>query len=336
MDIIATVGPKAKDKYIIKKLIENGTTIFRLNCSHFYKDQFEDVVRIIKKYHKGTKIMVDLCGRKIRVSQGLEYVYKIYKNEEVYFCSDFFYKEFKSLNKDKKIIPLNISEKELVEGNIKSISMKDNTMKFKFIEIINNNTIKVISLNEGVIRGGKGCNIVKENQKRYPLSLADKYNIDWAIRNNVDIICQSFVEDGEDIREIKEYINNISIIDIWAKVETAKGSDNILDIMKEVDTVVIGRGDLIPESDILKAVKLEKKILEACKKNKKNLIIGTHVLDTMKNGHQPNLNEVESINLFVEKNIKGFLLAGETSIGLAPLETVKFLKTAIEYFKGED
>lgn len=335
MDIISTVGPKTKDKYIIKELVENGTTIFRLNCSHFYKEQFEEINTFIKREHKDIKIMVDLCGRKVRVSRKLEYVYKVYIGEEVYFCSDYIYKELKKNNKEKKIVPLNINEKDFIEGKIKSISMKDNTMKFKVIDELDS-TIRAIALDEGVVRGGKGCNIVKERQKKSSLSQIDKGNIDWAIKNNIDIICQSFVEDQEDIIEIKKYLNNRCDADIWAKIETEKGIDNIIDIIKEVDTIVIGRGDLIPESNILKAVKLENRIISECIKNKKNIIIGTHILDSMKKGNQPNLNETESINLFIEKNIKGFLLAGETSIGVAPVKTVKFLKDAIEYFEGEN
>jgi len=334
MDIISTVGPKTKDKYIIKELIDNGTTIFRLNCSHFYKEQFEEINTFIKREHKNIKIMVDLCGRKVRVSRKLEYVYKVYIGEEVYFCSDSIYKELKKNNKEKKIVPLNINEKDFIEGKIKSISMKDNTMKFKVIDEMDS-IIRAIALDEGVVRGGKGCNIVKERQKKSSLSQIDKGNIDWAIKNNVDIICQSFVEDQEDIREIRKYLNNRCDADIWAKIETEKGIDNIIDIIKEVDTVVIGRGDLIPESNILKAVKLENIIINECIKNKKNIIIGTHILDSMKKGNQPNLNETESISFFIEKNIKGFLLAGETSIGVAPVKTVKFLKDAIEYFEGE-
>jgi len=335
MNIIATIGPKTQDKYIIKELIENGVTIFRFNCSHFYKEQFEEIISLIRKENKNIKIMVDLCGRKVRVSQSLKYIYKIYIGQEVYFCSDSIYKEFKKENQHKKIIPLNIKEVDFIQDEIKSISMKDNTMKFKVLEVLDGK-IKALALDEGVIRSGKGCNIVRKFYKKTSLSDEDKKSINWLVENKVDIICQSFVEDRDDIIEIKKYLNYNYDFDIWAKVETEKGTQNIIEIIKEVDTVVIGRGDLIPESDILKAVKLENEILENCIKFNKNIIIGTHILDSMKKGKQPNLNEMEAINYFVLKKINGFLLAGETSIGLAPVETVKVLKLAIDYFKGEN
>ena len=54
----------------------------------------------------------------------------------------------------------------------------------------------------------------------------------------------------------------------------------------------------------------------------------------MKNGQCPNINEVEGIYYFLRSNIDGFLLAGETSIGKAPSETVAFLNKAIKYYKN--
>lgn len=88
MYIIATVGPKTLDKWIIKELMENGVNILRFNCSHFNKDDFEKVMGIAKNINTNIKILVDLCGKKIRVSKELKYIYKIYNNQEIYFCGE--------------------------------------------------------------------------------------------------------------------------------------------------------------------------------------------------------------------------------------------------------
>ena len=143
------------------------------------------------------------------------------------------------------------------------------------------------------------------------------------------------MEEREDIENITKLINKNKgkyKYDIWAKVETPKGIDNLDEILEVVDTVVIGRGDLVPESGILNSVKLQEVAIERIKEKNKKIIIATHLLNSMKNGHLATLPEIESIYRFVKLGVDGFLLAGETSIGKAPIQTVKFLKDLLEYY----
>lgn len=158
-----------------------------------------------------------------------------------------------------------------------------------------------------------------------------KEAITWGITNKVDIICQSFVEDKEDVIEIKSFIkvNWVKKIDIkiWAKIETLNGVNNIKDIIDESDGIVIGRGDLIQETSIEDTPIYEEIILREVKKNKgKDIIIATHLFNSMKSGKMPSISEVESIYSFIKSGVSGFMLAGETSIGKAPIKTVEFFE----------
>lgn len=335
MHIIATIGPKSTDKWIIKELIENGVDILRLNCSHFNKEEFEYVIKFSREIKRDIHIMVDLCGKKIRVSKDLKYIYKIYNGQEVYFCGEDFYRSIDTskLN-DMKLIPLTIESEEIIKSDIRSISMKDNTMTFDIIKI-DKGLIRAKVIRGGIIRGGKGCNLSNIYSNRSLLSEEDKKNILWALDNDIDIICQSFVEGKEDINIINKLIKekySDSNCKVWAKVETSNGISNIKEILEVVDSIVIGRGDLVPESGMLNAVNLQEEAINVIKENNKKIIIATHILNSMKNGQPATLPEMESIYKFIKCGVDGFLLAGETSIGKAPIQTVKFLKNAIEYY----
>lgn len=335
MNIIATIGPKSTDKWVIKELIENGVNTLRLNCSHFNKEEFENVIRYSRNLKSNVHILVDLSGKKIRISKDLKYIYKVYNNQEVFFCGEDYYKNLGfDKHKDKKYIPLNLTSDKIKKSNVVSISMKDNTMSFKVLGV-NNGVVRARVLKGGIIRGGKGCNISEIYEDGNLLREKDKENILWAIEQDIDIICQSFVEEREDIENITKLINKNKgnyKYDIWAKVETPKGIDNLDEILEVVDTVVIGRGDLVPESGILNSVKLQEVGIERIKEKNKKIIIATHLLNSMKNGHLATLPEIESIYRFVKLGVDGFLLAGETSIGKAPIQTVKFLKDLLEYY----
>ena len=331
MYIIGTAGPKVKEKRVLKGIINGGVNILRLNFAHGSRYEFEQFIRKAKEINSNIQIMIDLCGAKIRVSNELRNIYKIYDDEEVYFCGE---DEYSRINKDiwsLKVIPLNIKHKTLIEKNYHCISVKDNTMIFEVIGI-ENNLVKACSVKGGIIRAGKGCNIKEIERKNKFLSENDKKAVLWGINNNVDIISQSFVESGEDIDILKEFLNDNrkqKDISIWGKIETLKGVKNCSNIAEACDVIIIGRGDLIPETSLEEAPIYEETMIKLIKEKKKEIVIATHVLESMQRGVRPSICEVESIYNFIKKGVSGFLLAGETSVGKTPVKTVEFLNNLI-------
>ena len=339
MLVIATIGPSTNEKLILRDIIDSGANMIRLNFSHGRLEEFEEKVNIARSIKSDIEIMQDLSGSKIRVSDKLPYIIKLYHGEEVFFCGEDSYKKrgHNFAFGSKKVIPLNISKNILNTNKIRSLSMKDNTMLF---EVLNKteDLIKVKVIKGGVVRAGKGCNIKGINRSKIPLSEKDRSDILWGINHNVDVVCQSFVESPSDIKKVKSYIKEVNMNfnpKIWAKVETPIGVKNIEYILKEVDGVVIGRGDLIPESNIEDTPIYESKVIESCVKNNKEVIVATHLLNSMKNGRKPELPEVEGIYNFVNSGVSGFLLAVETSIGKVPIKTVDFLTKIIKKYSKE-
>lgn len=336
MHIIATIGPKTMDKYLLKELIDNGVTMFRLNCSHFNEKEFDRIINYTREISENVYIIADLCGKKIRVSEMLSCTYKILIDEEVYFCGEDFYSKIEKENMgDMKLIPLTVKAETLIISDIKNISIKDETINFEILEK-KQGIIRAKVVNGGIIRSGKGCNIPDIDKSEEFLSSKDKLDIDWALSRGVDIICQSYVDSKNDIDVLNKYIKirigknkKIRKPKIWAKVETRLGMENLNSISNRVDAVVIGRGDLVPECGILNSVDLQQKAITDLTHKGSAIIIATHLLNSMKNGEKATLPEIESIYTFVKNGVYGFMLAGETSIGKTPIKTVKFLKEAI-------
>ncbi|MBE6071096.1 MAG: pyruvate kinase [Clostridium butyricum] len=336
MYIIGTAGPNIKEKSLIKGIIDNGVNILRFNFAHGSEDEFLEFLKATRDIDQNVKIILDLSGTKIRISNKFEYIYKVYDGEEVYFCGEDKYNITKNNLKNKKLIPLNIDNKLLNKKKYKEIAIKDNTMQFKIIGR-SDKFIRAITIKGGIIRKGKGCNIKELDRSNLELSENDKKAILWGIENKVDIICQSFVEDKQDIEEVRSFLSENAIEKykpiIWGKIETLKGVNNIKSIVKEVDGIIIGRGDLIPETSIEDTPIYEQMVIdEVLKEGKKDIIIATHIFNSMKNGRRPSISEVESVYNFIKLGVTGFLLAGETSVGKTPLKTVKFLKSLIDKY----
>lgn len=337
MYIIATVGPKSANKWILKDMINGGVNVLRLNCSHFKEDEFNKIIKIVREIDSDIKIMADLCGRKIRISESLEYIYKLYIEEIVYFCGEDLYKTICNKNdKNFRLVPITLKTEEIEKNDIQEISIKDGIMRFKILEK-SRGMIKAKVLRGGIIRKGKGCNLMPLDRNFIQLNDKDRSYVDWALDKKVDIISESYVENAIDVINIKDYIYKKGYenkVKLWGKVETPKGMDNIEEILQVVNTLIIGRGDLIPEAGIVQAVLEEMKGILEIKNKGKEVVIATHILDSMKDGENPVLPELESIYNFINMGVDGFLLAGETSVGKAPLRTVKFINETIGIYKN--
>ena len=338
MKIIATIGPNSSNRKVLSELINNGVDIFRLNFSHFYKSEFIKILNDSRSIKKDINIMADLCGRKVRVAENLKSVFKVYINEIVYFCSFDVYSLIVNNTDKSKIIPLNIKSEIIEKNDIKKISMKDGTMSF---DIIDKDKIflKAIAKDTVIVRAGKGCNILGADLGENSLNDKDKENLKWAIDNNINIIGQSYVESSSDILCVREYIKkikgNTNDIKIFSKLETIKGLKNYREIMNCSDGIVIARGDLVPECGMENSVEQEFELLKKLRieNYNKEIIIATHVLDSMKSGLNSNISEIESIYTFINSGATGFLLAGETSIGKYPVQTAKLLNELIKRYK---
>ena len=332
MIIIATLGPSLKIRWMLQETLKSGVDVVRFNFAHGNKSEFSSALNDIKSIKHDVHILQDLAGKKIRVSNLLKEVKKVYKGDKVIFCSEDEFLELK--DKQEFLIPLNIKRTDILNDNIKDISMKDNTMKFKAVSLATNGIIAKV-INGGVIRAGKGCNIKRFRRKDFSLTEKDKKDISWGAENSVDIVCQSFVESADDISNLKECIAKYKGYNpkIFAKIETEEGIKNALEIIRVSDGIVIGRGDMVSETSLREVPVDEEMIIKMCKEENKDVIVGTHVLDSMINGDSANLPELEAIFNHVKMGVSGVLLAGETSIGRYPVKSVKFLKNIINYYE---
>ena len=69
--IVATIGPASRAPAVLRRLIETGVNVFRLNFSHGTHDEHSAVLADIRKLsreagrHVG--VLQDLCGPKMRL-----------------------------------------------------------------------------------------------------------------------------------------------------------------------------------------------------------------------------------------------------------------------------
>lgn len=339
MKIVCSIGPNIKEIKDFKEFVSAGMDYMRLNFSHADYVKYEELINYTRREHKDIKIIQDLQGNKLRVSPLFKKEIKVMPGDKVNFCSEEFYTslKYKELKDNNKIIyiPISMDEEFAALKGADRILLKDGTMIFKVLRKELKDIIETEVVIGGIIRGKKGLNAPGMDRTSMNLTEKDKKDIEFGLKNKVDVICLSYVTSPKDILELKEYISRITTLKsdklplIWAKIECREGIENFQEILKEVDGIMIGRGDLLSEVDIYEIPQMEENIIKLCKESEKEVIVATYILNSMKYSTSPQLAEVEALYSHIKSGVDGVMLAGEVGVGRYPLEAISFLKNFI-------
>lgn len=325
--IISTIGPKTSTKKSIKKLIQIGTDILRLNGSHNNLNWHSEVIKRIKNISPLTPILFDIPGKKIRTTEIKNQIsYK--KNQILLFASY-------NIKSDLKKVLVNKKNFHLLVKKNKIIYADDGTLAFKVLKIDRNKHVYVKALNSGTLKNEKGINIPGIDFGGKVLNEKDKKFILFAKKNKVDFIGISFVENAKHVNIFKKVIGKNSAPKIISKIESAKGLKNLKEIIEVSDGIMIDRGDLsIETSDHSLAIR-QKQIINMGKELFKPVIVATELLNNMILNKFPTRSEVSDIGNAIMDGASALMLSGETAVGNYNYESVETMREIIKSVEKE-
>lgn len=333
--IVCTIGPASSSDVVLKKLIKSGMNVARLNFSHgdypSHKKLIDGIRRVAKELNSTVAIIQDLQGPRIRVakiaSRGLDLI----KNEEVIIVSKQYLTDINIKGLDKKIIPLDykyIAEDVKKKDNI---LISDGLIKIKVIKTLNNLVYgKVIK--GGLIFSHKGINIPGVTIKEDVITKKDREDLKFGVKNKVDFVAISFVENHYNIIELKKLIKKLkpkNTIKIIAKIERMSAFLDRKNIIEHTDAIMIARGDLGIEIPDAKVPMVQKELIANCLDIGKPVIVATQMLDSMIENPKPTRAEVSDVANAVLDGTDAVMLSGETAFGKYPVETVKMMSDII-------
>jgi pyruvate kinase len=329
-----------------KFLQDNSIDTVRLNFSHMEYDVAEKTVNLFRDEYKGIKILQDLQGQKWRVGKDFQTNgLLVKKDDEVYFCSNEKYLSVYKNNTSKIFIPIQMDGSFSSLRDCKKISMKDGSMEFDVLEnkAETDEYISAQANDSIMVRPEKSINIPDVARTELTaLTKKDEKDLEWGIKNKMDIIVLSFVNKKEDIIHLKEFIKerlekNQKMPIIWAKIETRDGYKNFKAILKESDGVMLGRGDLIPELGRFESSTAQYDMLDMFKKadSKNDFIIATHTFDSLisKFNLYPSITNLNDIHQSVACGATGFMLTNEVGYGKQPRKSIEYLNNYLAYLE---
>ena len=322
--ILATIGPASNKRDVLSKLIAAGVRIFRLNFSHGDSSSFVDLIKMIRELeivHKTPiTILQDLSGPKIRIgtfpNEGSLNVLKgdqLLLGPSSLMCNDEF-----------PYIPFDHPEifAELEQGD--RLVLADGTLQFRVVEHREDGLFKLEANNNGIVTSRKGLALPGKSIPLPALTEKDKKDLVDGLALGVDAVALSFVQSPEDIREAKSIIRSHSDRDIpvIAKLERRNAVDRLDAILKEVDIVMVARGDLGIECPLPELPAMQKRIIRACNRAAKPVIVATEVLGSMVHSPVPSRAEASDCANAVLDGADATMTSNETAVGEYPTETV--------------
>lgn len=325
--IIATVGPATWTEEKLIALYKAGINVIRLNFSHKDYDEKKMVIELVRRLNAENKVKLSILldSKWPELRTGKKEVKTQYEKDEIIRIT---------------VNPDNVWERDifcdypylledLVVGDI--IKIESGLMDAEVVEI-GSDYCNCKASAAALIGSYRHINLPGKKIKLPGLTDQDKEDMLFGIANGINIVAMSFVRDAANIQELREFRRNNGWgeIQIIAKIENQQWIDNLKEIVKESDGVMVARGDLGIEVPVTMLPVYQEIIMRECHEQGKPVIVATQMIESMMKEPFPTRAEIHDIYQAVEMGADSTMLSGETAIGNYPIEAVGFMKETIQ------
>ncbi len=337
--IVATIGPATNSEEMLRKIIFAGVDVCRLNFSHGSHEVHQEVIDRVRHLNKTlgchVALLQDLQGPKLRIGKvDGEILLEEGKTIRVSTVEQISTTETLFVSYPKLIDDCKPGE---------SILLNDGKVALIFTKVIDDQTMEAEVVAGGVLSSNKGFNLPNSKLSVPSLTEKDLTDLEYGISQDLDWVALSFVRTAEDIVDLKRRISEKGAsMKVIAKIEKPEALENIDDIIKVSDGIMVARGDLAVEVPLQKVPLIQKDIVEKCLASAKPVIIATQMMETMITDSMPTRAEITDVANAVLDGADALMLSAETSVGKYPLKVIDTMSSIIAeiendrraYFKG--
>jgi len=323
--IIVTLGPATNSEQSLRKIKDKQVDFVRVNMSHSNLKNLKYFIKLSKKV--GIPFIIDTEGSQVRTGYLERKVIHFRENDIVKIYG-------KGILGDRHKICLRPGYliEQLEKGDL--IHIDFDTLVLRVIDI---STVLKGYLRGKIITGGSiGQNkavvidpVFKKKFQLPPLSPKDYQAIELGLKERIDHIAVSFVRSGATIDEVRKTTQ--SRMKIISKVECIEALENIDEIARKSDYILIDRGDLSKEIPIEKIPFAQSVIMHKASRCKTGVFVATNLLESMIDKKRPTRAEAHDVINTIVNGALGLTLAAETAIGKYPMECINMLNKLIQH-----
>jgi pyruvate kinase len=318
--IVCTLGPASNSPDVIGRLVEAGMNVVRVNMSHGTRDEHAGTIARVRaaaeKRARHVPILMDLTGPKMRIGKLLDGQVSLEPGEEFSLTT-------RNVIGDRTAASINYPPlvSDVDPGN--RILMGDGEIELRAISKTETG-IRCEVVVGGELKSNKGINVPGVKLTEEVPTTKDIDDVRFGVEQGVDWFALSFVRYPREIERLREILtDHDSDIPIVVKIEKKEAVDNIDELLRVTNGVMIARGDLGLELPLEEVPLVQKDIISKAVEVGRPVITATQMLESMIENPRPTRAEAADVANAVFDGTDAVMLSGETAIGRYPVESVQ-------------
>ncbi|MBI4942205.1 MAG: pyruvate kinase [Actinobacteria bacterium] len=322
--IVCTLGPSVDGR--VAEFVRAGMDVARLNLSHGsyeeHQKRYDEVRAASDETHRAVGVLVDLQGPKIRLGRFADGPHDLPEGHVLTITTEDVPGDRNLVGTTYKGLPGDVSA-----GDI--ILVDDGKVALRVTSVDGPRVVTTVEIG-GTVSNNKGLNLPGVAVSVPAMSDKDEADLRWALSIGADMIALSFVRSAADIEVVHKIMDEVGHrLPVIAKVEKPQAVDNLEEIVRAFDGIMVARGDLGVELPLEQVPMVQKRAVELARRAAKPVIVATQVLDSMISLPRPTRAEASDCANAVLDGADAIMLSGETSVGKYALEAVQTMARII-------
>ncbi|MBR8741512.1 pyruvate kinase [Nocardiopsis sp. MG754419] len=318
--IVATLGPATSSPETLRRLVDAGLDVARLNLSHGTHDDHHaslaNLRQAAQEANRAVGVLADLQGPKIRVGTFPDGPIELAAGDEFTITIEDVPGDQNRVSTTYKGLPGDVrpGDRVLIDDGRVVLECTKTT----------STDVLTRAIFGGTVSNHKGLNLPGVAVSVPALTDKDEKDLRWALHQGVDMVALSFVRSPADAEECHRIMDEEGItVPLIAKIEKPQAVERLQDIIEVFDGVMVARGDLGVELPLENVPMVQKRAIERCRDKAKPVIVATQMLESMIGAPRPTRAETSDVANAVLDGADAVMLSGETSVGQYPIETVE-------------
>ncbi|MDM0000294.1 pyruvate kinase [Variovorax sp. J22P240] len=328
--IVATLGPASDERQTIQALFDAGADVFRLNFSHGTHEDHKRRLDLIREVERESGrpigVLLDLQGPKLRIGTFADGPVNLVEG-----------KAFR-LDLDAKT-PGNATRVALPHPEIfaaletgTDLLLDDGRLRLR-VEKFGKDFAETRVVNGGKLSDRKGVNVPGVVLPLSAMTEKDRADLAYGLTLGIDWVALSFVQRPEDVVEVRNIVDGRA--GIVAKLEKPAAIASLDAIVVETDAVMVARGDLGVEMPAEQVPSIQKRIIRACRRAGKPVIVATQMLESMVTAPVPTRAEASDVATAIYEGADAVMLSAESASGRYPVQAVKMMSSIIAHTESD-